>query len=847
VGDSARALGIEGEQRSPIRRPQEIEGQQDVGAAPAHAGAARNRLAAHDAVRDHLAPALGESGLVHVDRVEPVDLGGANEQGVHRDDAGAADAHQEDLVAVSPGGRLRFGQGIGEPALEARGRCARARHAQEGGAVAIETGAVVAARRRVNARLAAERRRDGAKRDARGPEPAIPAALADVLVDHGLALRRRQQPAALEALLVIGADLVVDEGRHPGLRADLAHGPLPLRARDAADPLVRGRQPQQGGVVAHRHHPAHTVRQQLAHEVGDGLGARGPLAAGHRDHAVVEELERDLHAGGDARAHGQSPRVEVGAVPEVLEQVIRIRVGLEADPVGALGAHRAHVLDAAVHEQGHRVAADPAPDRCAFGGSGGGRVGTAAAEVRNAGGARRRAGALASGAQRLGAAFELGPPEPRRQVGCEVQGEASGAQLAASRDPRLAVGSALPDHERVIDVVVEGHPDLLLEVAAARVDDDDLVQSVCELAQAPRLEGMQQLDLQESQAEALERGGVQTQQGERRLELPVQGPRGDQPDGVARVSDADGIQAVGVGVAAHGFEPRVDEVLLDLDHPRRQQPRVEARAEAASHHLELGTRHAGKLLGQIEHQPRVGHVGHDLDADPDAGVAGELDRMAPEAQHLGRVGRGEQRGERVGEGVLAVAGQGRALAVGIVADEGERAAEAGAAHEVRVAERVEGAVEARGLAEPEAEHPIDFGVGKDLEHLGAGDGAGGDLLVERRREANALRLEQGAKVSKRRVEPGERRARVAGEQGAEPAAIAGIPVDLVQRQPHERLQAGQVYASVRAHVTLPERAGGRHGGCIGGPVGSPEPAIPRGAVRPVRNASREPPGGATRG
>jgi hypothetical protein len=53
--------------------------------------------------------------------------------------------------------------------------------------------------------------------------------------------------------------------------------------------------------------------------------ALGPLAhllaAGHRHRVVVEQLVGDVHARGDALAHGQDAAVEVGAVAQVGEDV----------------------------------------------------------------------------------------------------------------------------------------------------------------------------------------------------------------------------------------------------------------------------------------------------------------------------------------------------------------------------------------------------------------------------------------------------------------------------------------------------------------------------------------------
>ncbi len=55
--------------------------------------------------------------------------------------------------------------------------------------------------------------------------------------------------------------------------------------------------------------------------VATGSWPFGVLAAGHRDRAVVEQLVGDVDPGRDRRLDRQLPRVEVGPVAEVLEEM----------------------------------------------------------------------------------------------------------------------------------------------------------------------------------------------------------------------------------------------------------------------------------------------------------------------------------------------------------------------------------------------------------------------------------------------------------------------------------------------------------------------------------------------
>ena len=80
-------------------------------------------------------------------------------------------------------------------------------------------------------------------------------------------------------------------------------------------------------------------RRSAAGQLGDGHGAGRVLAAGHGDGAVVEDLVGDVAAGRHRGADGQRAGVEVGAVAEVLDEVVGVDERLDADPLRALAAH----------------------------------------------------------------------------------------------------------------------------------------------------------------------------------------------------------------------------------------------------------------------------------------------------------------------------------------------------------------------------------------------------------------------------------------------------------------------------------------------------------------------------
>ena len=99
-------------------------------------------------------------------------------------------------------------------------------------------------------------------------------------------------------------------------------------------------------------------RGDLPRDLVDGQVAFDRLSAGHRDGVVVEDLVGDVDAGRRRGADGERAGMAVGAVADILEDVVAGGERRLTDPVGALAAHLGEALGVAVHPQRHVVAAD---------------------------------------------------------------------------------------------------------------------------------------------------------------------------------------------------------------------------------------------------------------------------------------------------------------------------------------------------------------------------------------------------------------------------------------------------------------------------------------------------------
>jgi len=222
-------------------------------------------------------------------------------------------------------------------------------------------------------------------------EAAVAAAFAYDFVDEHAPGRIGKLAPFPAAALLGGAGLHIDDRRHAPDLAQLALHGVEIFAGPEGDP----RRPVHAG--GQRFLPVHDG-DDSADALGGDLARNHRriersvhvLAAGHRHGVVVENLVGHADAGGDRGADREQPRVKVRSVADVGENVVTLTEGRLADPGGALTAHVGKGGRAAIHPQGHEMAADPGHGSAALGYPGGGIVGAARTEVRLAAGHHAR-------------------------------------------------------------------------------------------------------------------------------------------------------------------------------------------------------------------------------------------------------------------------------------------------------------------------------------------------------------------------------------------------------------------------------------------------------------------------
>ncbi len=560
----------------------------------------------------------------------------------------------------------------------------------------------------------------------------------------------------------------------------------------------------------------HALGGDLARDVLRTERAVERLAAGHRDRVVVEDLVGDVDARGDRGADREQPRVVVGAVAQVREDVLLARERRLADPRHAFAAHVRELGRRPVHPDRHHVAADAGGRAAAFRHARRRVVRAARAEVgraRDADARLRERGfllvdeldalrdALAVGVVRVEAEeLDALRDHARDHRGRELA--RGGQQPVAVRAHPFALLVELADDARahVVAPVVELLLQLVLDDLPLLLDDEDLLEALGELAHALRLERPGHRDLVDADAQLRHVALVEAEVVERLAHVEVALARRDDAEPRLRAVDDDPVEPVDARVV----QRRVDLVVL---HPRLgDEERIgPADRDAVGRQREVVgdddvdavrvDRHRGRALDRVRDA---------LEADPQARVAAHRPAVQAQVEDLLHGGRVEHRDHRRRELVVRLVRQRRGLRRVVVAGEREHAAVLRRAGEVRVLEHVAAAVDARALAVPHRVDAVDGGARVQVDLLRAPDRRRREILVQARLEPDVRALEELLRAPQRLVEAAQRASAIAGDEaaGVEPRELVALL--LQDQQADDRLRAGEIHAAGVERVLVVE-------------------------------------------
>jgi hypothetical protein len=132
-----------------------------------------------------------------------------------------------------------------------------------------------------------------------------------------------------------------------------------------------------------------------------------------------------------------------------------------------------------------------------------------------------------------------------------------------------------------------------------------------------------------------------------------------------------------------------------------------------------------------------------------------------------------------------------------------------------VLQRVSAPVDAGALPVPEAHDPVVAGVRVAVQHLGARERRGGQLLVRARHVADVVLGQDPARLAEGEVVAPEGRAGIAADERPDPEVRPAVAPALVDRQAHEGLHAGEVDRPLLPKIAVVEaQLGTVHGAWV---------------------------------
>src|SRR5205085_3047005 len=470
----------------------------------------------------------------------------------------------------------------------------------------------------------------------------------------------------------------------------------------------------------------------------------------------------------------------VGAVAQILEDVAAVGERRLADPVGAFAAHVGVAEGRAVHPLRHEMAAEAGVSPHTLRNDRRGIVRTAGAEIR---GAHRDI--LQFGHRALGL---LETRDARRktlvmatpqQALADRNRDVGQIKRTLDRKQPIALLVAFADADRLVRRAVEFLANLYLDERALLLDHDDEIEAVGELRKLAPGQRPRAADLVDPDAPLVALDLVEVELIERLAHVEV---------ALAGRDDAD------LGVAAAGGDVTVDLVgvhegqhraALDIVQPRLlaedgvDQPDI----ETALRHAEIVREHdLHPVEAAVDDRGRLDRLVHALERRPGAAEPRHGQAVEAVIDDLLHARRVQDRDHHVDEVVFGLMRSGRGFGRMVVAHQREHAAVGGGAGEVRMPEHVTGAVDARALAVPDAEHAIELALAPKLRLLGAPQRGGGEILVDTGLEHDVAALEERFGAPELLVEPTKRRAAVSADVAGRVEPGAAVALLLHQAQ-----------------------------------------------------------------
>ena len=196
---------------------------------------------------------------------------------------------------------------------------------------------------------------------------------------------------------------------------------------------------------------------------------------------------------------------------------------------------------------------------------------------------------------------------------------------------------------------------------------------------------------------------------------------------------------------------------------------------------------------------------HAFERRPRTAVARHRPAVEPVVEDLLHARRVQDRDHHVDEMVFGLVRRGGRFGRMVVAHQGQHAAVARGAGKIGVAEHVAGAVDARSLAVPDGEHPVEAAFAAQLGGLRPPHRGRGEVLVDAGLEADVVGDQLARRAHELLVEAAERRAAITGDVARSIQSGAPVALLLHQREAYQRLIAGDEDPALGEVVLVVER------------------------------------------
>ena len=662
--------------------------------------------------------------------------------------------------------------------------------------------------------------------DAIGFDRAISAAFANRIVDEG-AFGRVGIFAALAATALFGsASLIIDQDR----RALLTPEALLDQFKVFAVPDRHAvREPGIGRIffrlVRHHDDPADAFGRNLAADLRHRQRPVDRLAARHRDSIVVEDLVCDVGSRRDSRADRHQPRMEIGAVADILENVRHVREGRDAIPVGPFRTHMDRGDGIPVHPHSHVAAPDPGHGMAAFGHLGRAVVRASRTEI----GATRDAGRRIrpSPDRRLIRGNRL--PEAAVDHAEPVQPCSDRArnlpriEHAVRREQRRSVGCRLSRNRRAKTRFhrVEKAGRLILDQRPLLFDEQDFLIA---LHKGPHLRGFDRPGeprLVKTDAESLATFLIDPEPGQRLKHVEPGLSCRDDPEPLLRSVPDNPVDAVGCGKSKRHGQLIAHQPPLGFHWLMPHADMNPARRSGNTLGLSIG----GRQRRQIDRRRGLKQFVHALESHPEPRVARHRPAKQAELQKVRDGRRIENRDRRGDHGLFRLVRQRGRFGAVIVTERHQHATMPRGSRQIGMLERIPAAIDARAFPIPECEYPIVARAGKQAKLLRSPDCGGGKILVHARLEDDAVPIKKRAGAPQFGIICPDRRAAIAGNIARRVNPHPGIEPALFERKTDKRLRPGQQDPAGRGRVFVVEPNFRKHNLHLAHPAAHPS-ALP---------------------